>query len=84
MSNYPRDTYRYKIKEGNTILYIGITNDPDRREIEHKNDGKRGKLTTEGPIVTRQTAQKWEREALETYRRNHCGENPLYNQTNHG
>ena len=34
-----RDTYIYQLKEGRKIVYIGITNNPNRRAIEHDNAG---------------------------------------------
>ena len=37
MSN--RDTFKYRIKDGNEIVYYGITNDLERREQEHRNEG---------------------------------------------
>ena len=37
MSN--RDTFKYRVKDGNEIVYYGITNDLERREQEHRNEG---------------------------------------------
>ena len=37
-----------------------------------------------GPKVTEETARNWEQQSLETYRRNHGGNNPKYNKTDHG
>ena len=34
-----RDTYKYILKDGNEIVDYGITNDLERREQEHRNDG---------------------------------------------
>lgn len=79
-----RDTYRYKLKEGNRILYIGITNDTARRKAEHQRDKEFGHMFIEGPAVTRQTAEQWEAEELATYRRSHGGQNPPYNKTSNG
>jgi len=36
-----RDTYLYHLKQGRTIVYTGITDDPKRREREHRSAGKR-------------------------------------------
>ena len=33
-----RDTYKYILKDGNKVMYVGITDDPQRRESEHKRD----------------------------------------------
>ena len=56
-----RDTYRYTLRDGNRIVYRGITGDPDRRAAEHKTAGKPGKMRIEGPRVSRETALDWER-----------------------
>ena len=52
MSN--RDTYKYHLKRGNSIIRSGITNDPDRREKEHQRDyGKDVHIQTVGRRTTR-------------------------------
>jgi predicted GIY-YIG superfamily endonuclease len=79
-----RDTYRYILKDGNTIEYIGITNDPDRREKEHAKDKCFSKMEIVGPIVSRDTAEKWETERIETYSKNHGGKVPPANKTRNG
>jgi predicted GIY-YIG superfamily endonuclease len=57
----PRNTYRYVLKQGHRIVYRGITNNPERRETEHRLARKRfTKLTVVGPSVTRPSAEKWE------------------------
>lgn len=61
MARQPRDTYRYTRREGNRIVYVGVTNDPDRRDSEHRQDGTPGKMRIEGPAVTRDSALEWER-----------------------
>lgn len=33
-----RDTYKYHFKKGNRIVHIGITNDLERRETEHRQE----------------------------------------------
>jgi predicted GIY-YIG superfamily endonuclease len=36
-----RDTYLYHLKQGKKIKRTGITNNPERREREHRSAGKR-------------------------------------------
>ncbi len=56
-----RDTYRYRLLKARKIVHSGITNDPARREREHRNDGVRfDRLETVGPPVTRPSALNWE------------------------
>ncbi len=75
-----RDTYRYKIKDSNEILYFGITDDLKRRESEHISDGKQfSKIEKVGPAVTRESALKWERESIKKYKKSHGGKSPKYN-----
>ena len=76
-----RDHWRYELKNGHKIVYFGITDDPERRETEHKSERKRFKrMNIVGPAVTQETAEQWEEKRLETYRRNHNGKNPKYNK----
>ena len=35
-----RDTLRYKLVHDGRVVYYGITDDPERRREEHKEDGK--------------------------------------------
>lgn len=30
-----RDTFKYELTKGNRVVYVGITNNPERREAEH-------------------------------------------------
>ncbi len=34
-----RDTYKYELRDGNRVVYVGITNDLERREAEHRAEG---------------------------------------------
>ena len=77
-----RNTRKYKLYEGNKIVDIGITNDPKRRESEHKRDRhKFTKMKTFGTAVSRESAEKWEEQELAKYRKSHQGKNPKYNKT---
>ena len=33
-----RDTYKYELTQGNKVVYVGITNNTERREAEHRQD----------------------------------------------
>ncbi len=67
-----RDTYKYYFKVGNLIVHGGITNDLDRRELEHQNSGRwtlhngkkfywsKGYIVQVGYITTREAALEWE------------------------
>jgi predicted GIY-YIG superfamily endonuclease len=79
-----RDTYRYILKNGNSIEYIGISNNPERREAEHSKDKLFSKMEIVGPIVSRESAEKWESERIRTYRQNHNGKIPPANKTKNG
>ena len=77
-----RKTYRYTLRDKGKIVYYGINNDLERREAEHRDEGKRfGSMKQEGPRVTHQTAENWEEQRLEGYRSTHRGRNPRYNDT---
>jgi predicted GIY-YIG superfamily endonuclease len=80
-----RDTYRYRLKDGNKVVYIGITNDPERRAREHKEVVERSwTFEVVGPRVTEESARKWEDERLKAYRASHGGRNPRYNKGRSG
>ncbi|EAY56070.1 MAG: hypothetical protein UBAL2_86920229 [Leptospirillum rubarum] len=77
-----RDYSRYELWNGRKLVYVGISNDPERRINEH--DGSEKRFTTMrviGPKVSEETARDWEQERLESYRRNHNGRNLKHNKT---
>lgn len=77
-----RNHYRYELKEVRKIVYIGITDDPSRREPEHKSEGKHfANMKIVGRAVTEESAKQWEEKKLDQYRRSHRGKNPKYNET---
>ena len=79
--SYGRDTVTYELRDGRKVVYRGITNDPEFREAQHRSEGKKfTKLVVTSCKMTREDAEKKEAELLETYRRNHSGKNPKYNQ----
>ena len=79
-----RDTVTYELKDGNRVVYVGTTNDPERREAEHKNNGKEfTNMTITSVKMSDDSAKKRESERLATYRRNQ-GKNPKYNKDSDG
>ena len=36
-----RDTWLYELKDSNEIVYYGISQDPDKRAIQHSNTDKK-------------------------------------------
>lgn len=57
-----RDTYKYHLKRGNTVIRSGITNDLERREKEHqRNYGKDVYVQRVGSRTTREGAREWEK-----------------------
>ncbi len=80
-----RDTQTYDLKKGNEIVYRGSTNDIERREKEHRNDGKDfDKIVPTSNPMTKDNAKKREVENLQTYREGHKGGNPKYNKDSDG
>ena len=77
------DTYVYKLVRNGQTVYIGITNDLERREEEHRKDKVFDKmLVIKGPC-TREDAEKMESVQLRlfSFSHNHL---PEYNQTCNG
>jgi len=57
-----RDTYLYHLKQGKKIKRTGVTNNPERREREHKSAGKRFTHMFVHPYpMSRKTALKREK-----------------------
>ena len=48
------------MKNGNKIMYVGITDDPSRREYEHRRDKEIQKMMVVGRKVSRKSAEDWE------------------------
>ena len=57
-----RDTYKYHFKMGNKIVYAGITNDIDRREVEHQREKgwDKGHIKQVGQRTRYDVAREWE------------------------
>ena len=61
-----RDTYNYTYRVGRSVSRRGITNNPARREAEHRRVRPSGKLTVQGGAKTRQGALRVERTQSKT------------------
>ena len=80
-----RDTRTYDLKDGRETVYRGSTNDLERRERQHRKEGKKfTRILPTSRKMTEEGARKKESENLERYRRNHGGRNPKYNKDNDG
>ena len=85
MSKKPRNTVTYDLKRGPEIVYRGTTNDPERREEEHRQEGKHfGHLLVISRRMSEEGAERKEADNLAKYRHGHGGENPLYNDDDDG
>ena len=79
-----RDTSKYVLKQGNKIVYVGITDNPERREAEHNQDKTFDKMEIVGKKSSRKSTEQWETERIQTYMKNHEGKTPKYNQNTSG
>ena len=70
-----RNTYKYELTKGNKVVYVGITNNPGRREAEHRQNKNFDKMKIVGNVSTLDGASQWETNRIQT---------PLYNQNEHG
>ena len=85
MTKKARNTVTYNLRDRNKVVYKGTTNDTDRREQEHKDEGKqftRFEITSR--CMTKESAMEKEKKSLEQYRGNHQGDNPKYNDDDSG
>lgn len=57
-----RDTHKYHLKQGKKVVHRGITNDLERREVEHQEQFPGSHIELVGRKTTRDAALKWERE----------------------
>ena len=79
-----RDTVVYELEKGNEVVYIGTTNNPERREQQHRQEGKQFDFIKIISLpMTEEGAKRIEAERLATYRSNQ-GRNPKYNKDHDG
>lgn len=79
-----RNTSKYELIRGNKVVYVGITDDPDTREAQHRLDKDFDKMRIVGVKSTRSGAEQWETDRIHTYMRNHGGNTPEYNKNSSG
>lgn len=85
MTEKPRDTVTYDLKDGQEVVYRGTTNDPERREREHRGQGKKfDQLDVTSRHMTDKGAREKEAKNLAKYRKGHSGRNPKYNKHTDG
>ena len=84
-SKWPRAVKGYTLRSRRgKVVYVGTTNNPRRRAVEHQKSGKYGHMQVETPGMPRGLARRWEAARLERHRRQHKGRNPRYNKTRTG
>ena len=80
-----RKTVTYDLRNGRKVVYKGTTNNPERREKEHRDEGKKfTKMTVTSRRMTDDGAKLKEEKQLEQYRSSHGRENPKYNKDKDG
>lgn len=55
-----RNTYKYELTKGNKVVYVGITNNPERREAEHRQNKNFDKMKIVGNVSTLDGASLYE------------------------
>jgi predicted GIY-YIG superfamily endonuclease len=60
--NKPRNWFRYHIIWRRKVVHRGITRDLARREVEHRQHWRGGRIRRIGPAVTHESALRWEEE----------------------
>ena len=66
------------------LVRNSTTNNPGRREAEHRQNKNFDKMKIVGNVSTLDGASQWETNRIQTYMNNHKGQTPLYNQNEHG
>lgn len=55
-----RNIYKYDFKLKQKIVHSGITNDLERREVEHQQKWPKGHIIQVGNKTTEEAAREWE------------------------
>ena len=76
-----RGTVTYALYDRSKKVYIGTTDDPERRVREHELEGKRfSRMEVTSRRMSDDGARRKEDEQLASYRRSHGKKNPRYNK----
>lgn len=78
-----KNTVTYELRLDGEVVYIGTTNDTDRREAQHRADKDFDVLVPTSKRMTEKRAKEKEAKDLKAYRRDH-GKNPVYNNDDDG
>ena len=74
----------YKLVKSGRAVYVGTTNNPKRRNIEHSKSGKRyDYMQVTSPRVSKTEAERREARNLRSYKKA-TGKKPKYNKTSSG
>jgi predicted GIY-YIG superfamily endonuclease len=74
----------YKLVKDGKATYIGTTNNPKRRNVEHSASGKKyDYLKVTSPRVSKTEAERRESRNIKSYKKA-TGKNPKYNKTSDG
>lgn len=76
-----RNTVVYELYDKGKKVYIGITDDPERRREEHKKDKKFDTMKIVTGKRTEESAHQEEQRRLEVYKKR-TGKLPRYNKQN--
>ncbi len=78
-------TVTYALHDGRKKVYIGTTDNPERRVREHEAEGKRfTRMDVTSRRMTDEGAKRKEAEQLASYRGSHTRRNPRYNESKSG
>ena len=81
----PKKSQTYALWNKRKKVYIGESEDPQKRAEEHAADGKKFQSVqiTSRPMKP-ENAEKRQASQLQAYRQGHRGKNPKYNKTDEG
>lgn len=76
-----KDTYVYELKDANTIVYYGISDQLSEREEQHQRSDKDfTHMNVITGVMFRKNALEREKEEIQRYQRQHGGNPPKYNK----
>ena len=80
-----QDTQTYALYDGRKKVYIGTSDDLERRAEEHRQEGKRfTRIEPTSRRMTEEGARQKETEQLKAYREGHGARNPRHNKDSDG